>query len=335
MTKKEEFAEKNNISIEDVNYLIRNTSLFCECGDFKKLTKSSQSKIGIKLHSNCAKPECSPLYGKKRPEHSEMMKELAKDPHSSVGKTVFQKGVLSNKEVNSLEFKRKVLNKLGIFPEEENIEVEYSEYMSTRSKDREIRTKTMVTKLKSFDCDFSSFLSEVAGVELTRDNIEKLSEEKFNSFFTLFHGVSTLQNSRNILSKSSNFFKSEILYDLKYNSSGLTSVRTRSGWETSAIRIFESEGIMWSYEEIMIPTIDKKGLYVPDFKIEFQEKTYLIEIKGGFFNQDEVYYMKNKVLAGMRFAEDMGWKFLFTQKEPKTIGFLNDSIDLGEKYGLS
>lgn len=333
---KEEFARINNITIDTVALLTTRTDIVClKCGRYKPIVKTKQSKIGMRL-DRCNNKECHHLYGKKRPEHSRIMKEKARTCSTSeFNKSLFQKGEIRNKTVNTLEWKKLILEKNNFeITEDTDILELFSVYLSQRGKSRSTRTQSMVTWYTKLNSDLKELCDQVIG-EVTNEFLSSLNNEEFNDVFKTFHGICTAQNVKNSLTARSTFFKGELLIDLKYNTENCKSVRTRSGWETSAIRLFEQHAIPWSYEEITLVCKDNKKLYTPDFKILYEGKTYLIELKGRIFRSSIEDYFTNKVQAGVDYARLRGWYFLYIDKEPKTIEFLKNPVDIGEEHGIS
>lgn len=326
-----EFAEFHGLDFEIAERVIRNKEPRCKCGEWKKLAKSSQSKVGIMLYRNCGKKECDHAFGKKRPEHSAKMKELAKTGSDEFKASLMQPGKKHNKEVNTIAFKRKVLKRRGYedvdLMDDEEILMVHGELLGNIQKERSTRSKGILTKYSNWDDEFKELAKELCKHEITKEYIEGLSDEEFLVCFRRLHGVQSIVNSVNSENTGrTSWFNHMFMEDLKYNTQGKTTVRTRSGLEAKFIEVFEKLGIPWSFEELRIPTTDYSGLYVPDFVIEYEGKKYIVEAKGSFYRQDKDKYIANKVMAGAKYATERGWIYCMSFCYPKDMGFLKTAV---------
>lgn len=332
MTVTSAYASLFNISEDEVKYLYKNRTediLICKCGKFRKLKPSSQSKIGKMLAITCGNPKCNPACGRKRPEHSTFIKKLIADgTNEKFMSTIMKKGERFNKEVNTPEFKRKVLERMGIVVTD--VEVQFSKMMSNRNKDVNQRRKQIINRYTKWESEYRDLIELVCGVVPTLDWVYSLSESDIHMYWGRIHGINTIRNSmRSQNSGRTNWFKTDTICGLQYNTQGLTAIRTRSGLETDFIQFFEKYKIKWSYEELRILTLDGSGFYVPDFIIDVNGQKYIIEAKGSFYRQDKEVYIKNKIGAGVKFASERGWKFCLVYQSPKNFKFLTECI-IGE-----
>ena len=181
--------------------------------------------------------------------------------------------------------------------------------------------------MSKWEDEYICLAKELVGLDpIDKITLDSLSDDSFSSIYSKLHGIQSVINSV----KSENtgrctFFKSIFIEDLKYNTQGKTTVRTRSGLEAEYIHLFERECIPWSFEELRIITTDCGGLYIPDFVIQYNGETYIVEAKGGFFRQEKDNYISNKIAAGAKYAKERGWKFCMTFSSPKTMKFLETS----------
>jgi len=288
------------MSIDDATYVLRNKNPRCKCGDFKKTMNSPQSKVGQALYRNCGKIKCEHNYGKKRPEHSQYMKKLAKSNNTRYTATLMKKGQLFNKEVNSVSFKRKFLSNKKIETEHLNdneVLKVFADYKSKLVKSREYRTKEII-----------SFFKKNTKQELDIQKINKLSVEQFNRLFYLYksehHDIfcSAVCNAK--------CYKRSLLTDLKFNIRGLTSVYTRSSYDTNYILYFEKNKIRWDYEFKNFRLPAKK--YKPDFYVNYNQNKYIIEAKG--FLLDEKEYFDLNVYPLLNIISPLGVKYIFSYK---------------------
>ena len=324
-----EFSELNNIEIEVTKHICRQSKLKCNCGVYRKLKKSSQSKVGYQLSLYCGNRECHPRFGIERPEHSLKMKEKLLDKDSKFSKSLFQKGELRNSKVNSIHFKKTILKKNNIsFTSDDEIPYIYSKYLSDTRKSTSYRGKQILIRYNKWESFYKELIIKLLGVIPTEQWISTLSDDEVQIAWSKVHSINSIRNVKNSEKMGRNsFFKQETLTDLKYNSQNLSQITFRSGWEYDLAVIFEKEKIEWSFEELNIISIDGKSFYIPDFIINLNGKKTIIEVKGGFFNQDKEYYLANKIRAGVNYAEEHNYNFYMLYKKPDS-NFKNNLIDM-------
>jgi predicted nuclease of restriction endonuclease-like RecB superfamily len=126
-------------------------------------------------------------------------------------------------------------------------------------------------------------------------------------------------------------YKQSFISNINFNISGKTGIFTRSSYETNCVKFFEKQKIKWDYESIRI-TCDNGLTYIPDFYFEYNDKKYLMEVKGYLYGDAGITYLKNKVNAGIRYAKNRNWIFLFTyeSKPDKKFNFLKQFIIIEE-----
>ena len=126
-------------------------------------------------------------------------------------------------------------------------------------------------------------------------------------------------------------YKQSFISNINFNISGKTGIFTRSSYETNYVKFFEKQKIKWDYESIRI-TCDNGLTYIPDFYFEYNDKKYLMEVKGYLYGDAGITYLKNKVNAGIRYAKNRNWIFLFTyeSKPDKKFNFLKQFIIIEE-----
>lgn len=328
-----EFAEFHNISEEVSEYIIKDKNPICKCGRFKKIKPSSQSKVGLMLSIYCGNKECSPNFGRKRPEHSVLMKRMAAGEGSPAFlATLMKQGELFNREVNTIAFKRQVLTNKGfdvVDKSDEEIEELHSIFLGNLVRSREVREKTIMTKIQQWDDEFKTLGESLVDIkDITLEKLKTLTDEEFNEKYLKLHGIQTVINNINVQETRSEFFIRVLFEDLKYNSQGKTTVRTRSRLEAEYIKVFEQNGVPWSYEELRLITINKTGVYIPDFIIQYEGQTYIVEVKGNFYGVDKETYFAEKLMAAAEYAKGKGWKFCISFVTPKDMSFLNKATFL-------
>lgn len=321
MKNKIDFAEINNLPIEIVDYLTKTKTLFCKCGEYKKVYALSASKIGYGLYHSCGKPECNSRYGIKRPGHSAFMKNLAASgANEKYNATLIKSGERHNAELNSIEFKNKVLLSTGF-------NGTFSQYLGARNKDVNNRRKQIMSRYNMWEDQYKELIKLVCQCVPTTEWCDTLTEDQVQYYWKRLHGINTIRNCDNSQEVGRSLrFKGEYVRDLKFNYTGLTIVKTRSSWETELIKIFEKKRIEWSYEEFRIGTVDHSGFYIPDFVAKIKNKTYMIEVKGGYFATDKEWYMKNKIAAGVNFCKQRNWSFCMVWEKPQNLDFVKTPL---------
>src|SRR5690606_32752119 len=61
----------------------------------------------------------------------------------------------------------------------------------------------------------------------------------------------------------------------------------KSAWEANIARILNEKNIDWEYEKASESYATDFGYYIPDFKVQMNNKTYIIEVKG-FWDEKSV-----------------------------------------------
>lgn len=316
------FAEHHNISQEVANYIIKNTSPLCKCGKYKNITTSKQSKVGLVIKRTCGNPECEPLYGKKRPEHSLLMKELAISGPEKFRDNLMKKGVLFNKEVNTTNFKRKKLENIGIDCSsltDNQIIMMNGEYESNKLKSRSNRTKVILTWIEKWENDFLSLIEMVTKILPSKDYLDGLSDDSFNYIYKRLHGINTIRNWCNVKESRTSWFKRIKIENLHHNTQGKSYVITKSGLEAKYIEFFEDNCIPWSYESVVLETIKKDGFHIPDFLIEYANQSIMIETKGSFYRQEITEYFNNKVAAAINYCNMHDIRYILTTNGPNNF----------------
>lgn len=302
-----DFCKHNNISIEVGSYITRkpNMKIRCKCGDFKILKKSPQSKYGLCLYSCCGKKECEPNYGKKRPMHSIHMKKLAQSDNYKYRNTLMKKNELFNKEVNTDSFKIKVLNNNYIYDPKLDVKDQYSDFLSKRVKTKSYRAKLITTFNKKHSIPSLNYNELIA-----------LTDEKFKKEFFEYKSKHHEIYCNN--SGSKKFIRS-LLTNLKYNTRNLSTVYTKSSYETNYINYFENNKIEWDYEPIKFKF--ENVSYKPDFLIKYKNNEYLIEVKGFLINEEEYFQNKMIPLFNKIKNEKLPYCLLFTYDYKPTKDF--------------
>ncbi len=313
------FAEHHNISEEDASYILRGKTEFCKCGKYRNITTSKQSRVGLILKRTCGQPECEPLYGRKRPEHSRLMKDMAVNGSDEFKLNLMKKGEIFNKKVNTIEFKRKKLENKGIdcsLMNVEQIETANSEYESNKIKSRGQRSKVILSWVGKWEDEFLSLIKIITNILPTKEYLDLLSETAFVAIYKRIRGINTIRNWSKVKESRTSWFKRIKIENLHYNTQGKSCVVTKSGLEADYINFFEQNNIPWSYEAVVLETIKKDGFHIPDFLIEYEDQTIMVEAKGSFYRQEVVEYFNNKVAAAVAYCKSNGIRYILTTSGP-------------------
>jgi hypothetical protein len=285
--------------------------LFCACGKPRSVV---ERKNGIPfLYPACDNPDC-----RKRPQHSKRMKELASQEDSPLT-GLMKKGELHNKEVNTFEFRKKVLENKGIKVDAENVNISFSKMLSARNKEKDNVVNVLLRMIAGFSPECRErFIKRYPG-KIDKQFIQNLNPEDFSKFKFFVWGLNTISIPHS--AGRTSFYKRPLLKDLKYNKRGLTLIQLRSGYEENYIKFFEKQKVVWDYEELILDTANG-GSYRPDFIIHKFGKPWVVEVKGTFFRQGEDY-IKNKLIPAIPQCEELGYNFCLTfEEKPKNWGFL-------------
>jgi hypothetical protein len=327
MTDLERFAKKNSLTLEEATYISRGKHIFCSCGNFKKIFNSPQSKVGKALFRTCESVQCQPMYGRKRPAHSEKMKNLAISGSERYRNTLMQKGKKYNHEVNTVAFLKKKLTKKGYNVENlSDVEVKKlnSQYESEKVKSRGLRTKTIMRWLQTWEKEFLTLINHLFDISRATQILGTLSDSDFSRLYLRLHGIKTLRDASRAAKTRKGWFKSEKKQGFKCNTQGKEFVITRSGLEGVYIDFFEANNIPWAYESCIIETIKKDGFHIPDFLIEVNGLPIMLEVKGNFYRQEITEYFQNKVEAAKKYCQQRNIRYVLTtcQKPDPNMQFL-------------
>lgn len=298
------FKEKNNLSEEQVIKLLKNRPvefLVCKCGDVKRTFYASGKYLAA--YKCCGRSQCESNYGIKRPEHAKLMKEYAKAGKNSGN---FQKGYVNN-YINSIEWKRKVLQNKNLpagNTKEETSKL-YSSFRAEVVKSRRYRENEI----------YKFYAKHSPAENITSDYIRSLSDLEFDKLFKNYKSLHHEIFCKDVCGARQ--FKRTLLTGLKHNLKHITSVYTRSSYETNYVKYFERNCIGWLYEPINFKLDDCK--YRPDFFIIHNNKKYFIEVKGFLLNEDEYIQKKLLPLAKKLRHEDARLIFSYAPKLPKNL----------------
>lgn len=304
----DKFILKNNVSAEYINDFLNRRSdngskrtildLLCKCGEPKKVN----IKTGY-VSSYCGNSACWMHYGKPRPDHSLIMKRLAKNTDKLVG--LFKSGKLHNAEINSDLFKRKILENKGI--QIFDLNKQYSEYQALKAINN--KPKSYETKLKMVPDNLKNVLYQKYGnIPLTKEYFLSLDIPDRDKLFFDIHGVLTKFYDSKIRKVRGTKFKRKLVKNLLYNTK-VTAIICKSELEHKWIKYFEKNKIYWEYEPFTI--LGKlRGTYTPDFLINHNNELIVLEVKGTLYGYPKDY-IENKIEACKEYCETKNLKFLF------------------------
>jgi hypothetical protein len=243
------------------------------------------------------------------------MKELVKTGSDKFKKSLFQKGVMNNPNINTPEFYKKFTGDCKTFSE-------YSSKILNRSK--KARISRILTGSKKWSQVHWEIFSKMTGYDsLSREHLETLEDDKIEILFKRAHGIQSIINSQKITEMRPSFFIRELINGLNYNRNGLSCIQTRSHTESNFIRLFEKESVWWSYETVILINKDKSGTYTPDFLVYINDQGFIIEVKGSWFNTNKEWYFENKISSLIDYANANNLIPILTFiQEPKNLDFL-------------
>lgn len=306
------------------DYILKSGEKFCSCGKLKALRQKSESSY-IWLPT-CGDRTHHPRYGIKRPEHSIKMKSLVENGSDAYKDSLMKVGEIFNKDVNTIEFKRKKLIGIGYNVEglsDSEINLLNSKHESDKLKSRSYRIKTTITRYSIWEETMKSLIRSVTdGCVPDEQYFSCKSDIEVDRIYCLVHGLNTIVNNKKVSEKRSCWYKKEILCNLRMNISKLETVQTKSGMEAKYIRFFETNQIPWDYETIIVMNMDASGFHVPDFIIKYNGETIMLETKGDFFRQEETWYIANKVQAAINYCFENGYRYVMTMKDIPKLNFL-------------
>lgn len=301
----------------------------CKCGNHKRIRKMSSGKnkpLVDVIDVYCGRKECHPRYGILRPEHSKYMKLLVESgSNEKFSNSLMKPGFMKNKEVNTLEFIKKKLTNKGYSVNglsDKEIHTLNKEY----ERDKQFTPKSLAKSIVKFINkhamhDKFQFCTYDSLIRLSYDDLMK---ERYR-MKSWHHAIYCLDKC------TPSYYKRSLVQNLKFNLRGLTSVLTKSSYETNFIKYFEKNSVMWDYEPIRIEL--DVGSYTPDFVIDHNDEKYIIEVKGYLPDEDKISYLTRKINSGYDYANANGFNgFIFTfDSTPKSIEHLKTQI-MKEKY---
>lgn len=327
-----QFALFHNIDLDYAIKLINHRNCICKCGRFKQIKLWGKSGK-YRMYTTCGKTECHWSYGRKRPEHSATMKQLAINGSNEYINTLMKKGEKFNKQVNTASFFRKKLATQG-----HNIDdsMTDNDILILNSTSESQKTKTLSHKIKTTISRYNTWEDEYKQLCLLVTGHRAISKELFDLISTKeaiyickrIHGINTIRNWGRTKSNRVGWFIRETITNLQFNNQGKTSITTRSGLEARYIQLFENNGWIWSYESIILESINNDCFHVPDFLVTINGITYMLEVKGSFYRQHIEEYITNKVGAAIKYCYEHNMVYILTRTvNPKNnLNFLSNAM---------
>lgn len=280
-------------------------------GDFKIWNKTSFIYKNNEIRN---KMKGTSFRGKKRPEHSEKMKKLMLgidrgDSFRELKKTQLQ----------SIDFKRKFLTNKNIsFFDDNDILKKYSEYISNVRKGPKHKKKKILKFLNDKKYYFDVFKNFY-------DTPKDLSsDDKIHEVYSnMLSIISTYNIQKNEKMGTTKYFKRgflEVNYCLNK-----TLIHYRSSWEEITIKFLEEKKIYYLYEHIYLPKSDGK-LYLPDFQFEYNNQSYLLEIKGYIRGKEGKNSEILKIESALKYCRENSLKYVYLQKPLTDLKQLENGI---------
>lgn len=304
--------------------------LYCKCGKPKRIIKSKQAKLGLRFDGYCGSKECHQFFGKKRPDHSKRMKELAATGESaSFSKTLIKKGELFNPKVNTVDFKRKKLSNKGYnvddLSDDDIISLE-KEYESNKQFTNEFLAKKISKFVSKHNLRDSFYVSSYDDlVVLPNEELRRINRRVYSYHHMIYCSDVCVAKHFNRIEK----------FSLQHNIRGISYIKTRSSYESNYIDFFEKNSIPWDYEPFRIMIENEYYVsYTPDFIFDYEGKRYMVEVKGYLLEEHKHQYLKYKINPAYEYVKDNPeyGGFIFTyDAEPKTMKKILTNL-LEEKF---
>ena len=274
----------------------------------RRVTCSDVCKMKAKAH----------MTGKKRPEHSALMKK--KIPQLiKAGKFWTAEHRANNK---------KHLAEL-------NQDHETREVGNATRKSIGAKRKRLVTMLNSTDHKYMKHPEYVKSPlsKLTERQIAKASEVQINRWVRQLNSLKTLTAmQRNPNMGATQFYKRIVMKGLKYHVRR-KSITTRSSLEYNFVKWVETNGHRWCYEWTRIE-LGNGSVHIPDFKVQIGKDVWVVETKGFYRRKPgsaPLSFKKEKVTAA--WCRSRGYRYVvldFAQ-----IGKLGNKINLKKWIDLT
>lgn len=273
---------------------------------------------------NCKHEYNLKYYGKKRPEHSQKIKD-----HFDKGTYEVFRNII-NSDLNGDHFKKTRLKNHGISFTDENFESKYSCLLKNLQTGTNHKRKTLLSGFETYYKDKWKDHEEfyILGFDsLTIEQINILGEKEIDEWFKKHNSLKSVIAYKN----NPNMGRSKATWMdcLKYNKRGITKLYVRSSYEKNWVAYFEKNKITWDYEVVRIN--GGNFLYIPDFVLYKDNKQYIIEVKG-FIPKSWIEIILKKTLCGVKYAEEnnMLYGFSFDSKPKNTESYF-DSLLLNQK----
>ena len=273
--------------------------------------KADRKNMKTCISKSCLGELYATQRGKKRPEHAKKMSKIMNDKIANGEFWNEEHRKNNRKHLNSIKMNRCELINRGIIDEysehtDEEIKRMISDVRRNDKLDDKNRKKRLDRFLKNKKYTDSKYYDHIYYSTL------QTLDEQFKYMNSIISYVAK-ENNPNMggFGYAGGYFKSSILRGLKFNNRGITTVVTKSSYETNFINFFEKNNITWDYEleEIFITYKKIKRKTIPDFYIyEDDELVKVIEVKGYIPNYDEII---EKVFETKTYYEKQGIPYYF------------------------
>ena len=261
--------------------------------------------------------------GKKRPEHSKVMKvkmKIASNKRSDAHKknlSNFLKGEYYRKRVLTLNLaSEKEAREFSI----ERLKALISSHNSKKIKSKDFRMarvgKFMLDKKYEGEELFKTFLNEFKTITL------KNVEEAYSTMMSIISIVAMRSNPNMGTTK---FFKKGTIKVA--HCTNKTIISYRSSWELRTILFFEHAGIRYQYEPFYIPK-GKGKAYLPDFVLSLQgwDKPVILEIKGFIRGKEGKKGEELKISSAITFAKENGYHYSYCKKPIESLDQIKNNL---------
>lgn len=260
----------------------------------------------------------SAFRGKKREEHSELMKVKMKGIDR--GDSFREKKKQQNQSIN---FKIKFLKNKNIEIDYDNqglVKRVYGKYISDVRKSAEYK----INKIKKFILN-----QKYVGIDIYDEYVEKykrlkLTKENYHEPFTqMMSMISVINISVNENMGTTKFFKKgEVNVKYCINKDIITY---RSSWELDTINFLELNKITYKYEPFYLKKSDGT-YYLPDFLIFIKKDVYLLEVKGFINGEEGLKNEKLKIDAGIKYCNKNNYKYVYLEDKLIDLKQIKENI---------
>lgn len=276
-------------------------------GYFQRVTCSSKCMTEGKAH----------LKGKKRPEHSALMRVKIRE--------AIAEGRLWNEA-------HRASNKAHL--EKVNAALTTEQRSTARKGVGHWRRVLLRSITAQYDFMNLPLYKSSRLAKLTKAAVRKMGAKELRSLVAEFNSLkSVYAASVNPNMGATAFYKRVTIRRLKFHK-GNKSVTVRSSLEYDFVKWLERNGVPWKYEwaSMRYTHKDRHHIYTPDFKIWIGGEVWVVEVKG-FYTEASFAKERKKMITCAAKCYKLGYKMALLTT--RSIGKLGDNVDPSSWENLS